>query len=301
MEVKNINTFLRAAELSSFTKAANELGYTQSTVTIQIKQLEKDLGVKLFDRIGKSVSLTPAGEAFLPYANQYLQLDAQIHAFGKSDSSAAGTLRLGVLESLFVWKIADLLPEYHKQFPNVTIEINSTNGAALYRMLRQNELDIIYLLDNVIYQKDCVRACAAPVAVKFVTWPGSSLCKRRGLTLADIARAPLILTERDAIYRRVLDHEAAAQGVELVPILEVDNLEVVIRLLKRRMGVSFMPDFVIREFVGRGELAELEVKDGTINLWSQLVYHKNKFLTPQMRSFIELIQNSPPQAGQPLV
>lgn len=297
MEFKNINTFLRVAELNSFTKAAADLGYSQSTITIQIKQLESELGVKLFDRIGKTVSLTPDGEAFIPYAAQYLQLDTQIKSFGKNGGAVGGTLRLGVLESLFVWKIADLLPEYHKMYPNVTIEIKSATGAALYKMLRQSELDIIYLLDNVIYQKDCVRACTSPVSIRFVTWPGNSLCKRKRIQLADIIKAPLILTERDSIYRRELDHYAAAHDLEIVPFLEVDNLEVVIRLLKKKMGVSFMPDFVIREFVERKELAELDVKYDVINLWSQLVYHKNKFLTPQMRSFIELIQHSSPSVG----
>ena len=127
-------------------------------------------------------------------------------------------------------------------------------------MLRQNDLDIIYLLDNVIYHKDCVRACTSPVSVKFVTYPENPLCAREDIPLAEIASEPMILAERDAIYRRELDLEAAKNNIELIPILEIDNLEVVIRLLKKKMGVSFMPDYVIREYVETGELAELSVE-----------------------------------------
>ena len=123
MELKNINTFVRVAELNSFTKAANELGYSQSTVTIQIKQLENELNFLLFDRIGKNVSLTPRGEDFLMYANEFLRLEAQALSLKGDADAVSGTLRLGVLESLFVWRIADLLPEYHKQYPDVKIEI----------------------------------------------------------------------------------------------------------------------------------------------------------------------------------
>ena len=292
MELKNINTFLRVAELSSFTKAAAELGYSQSTVTIQIQQLENELGFMLFDRIGRSVSLTPKGEEFIAYANEFLRLEARTLALRETAGSVSGTLRLGVLESLFVWKIADLLPQYHSKYPGVTIEIKSATGAALYRMLRQNELDIIYLLDNVVYHKDCVRACTSPVSLKFVASPKNELCRRKNIPLAEIAKEPLILTERDAIYRRELDNEAARNGIELVPFLEIDNLEVVLRLLKKQMGISFIPDYVLHESVEAGELAVLDVEYHIINIWSQLVYHKNKFLTPQMLAFIRMVQES---------
>ncbi len=294
MELKNINTFLRVAELSSFTKAAAELGYSQSTVTIQIQQLENELGFMLFDRIGRSVSLTPKGEEFIAYANEFLRLEARTLALRETAGSVSGTLRLGVLESLFVWKIADLLPQYHSKYPGVTIEIKSATGAALYRMLRQNELDIIYLLDNVVYHKDCVRACTSPVSLKFVASPKNELCRRKNIPLAEIAKEPLILTERDAIYRRELDNEAARNGIELVPFLEIDNLEVVLRLLKKQMGISFIPDYVLHESVEAGELAVLDVDYHIINLWSQLVYHKNKFLTPQMLAFIRMVRESSP-------
>ena len=294
MELKNINTFVRVAELNSFTKAANELGYSQSTVTIQIKQLENELNFLLFDRIGKNVSLTPRGEDFLMYANEFLRLEAQALSLKGDADAVSGTLRLGVLESLFVWRIADLLPEYHKQYPDVKIEIKSSTGAALYKMLRQNDLDVIYLLDNVIYHKDCVRACTSPVSVKFVTYPENPLCAREDIPLAEIASEPMILAERDAIYRRELDLEAAKNNIELIPILEIDNLEVVIRLLKKKMGVSFMPDYVIREYVETGELAELSVDCRPVELSSQLVYHRSKFITPQMNTFIKMVRETWP-------
>lgn len=293
MELKNIYTFLRVAELSSFTKAAETLGYSQSTVTIQIKQLENELGVMLFDRIGKTISLTSNGVSFMDYANEFVRLATKVKSLGQPPEKIVGTLRLGVLESIFVWQITDLLPIFYEKFPYINIEIKSATGAVLYKMLRQNDLDIIYLLDNVIYQKDCIRACTSPVDVKFVASPENPLVKQKNISLAEIAKQPLILAERDAIYRRELDNEAAKKNIEIVPMLEVDNLEVVIRLLKKNLGISFLPDYVVNESVNRNELAVLDVKYSNLNLWSQLVYHKNKFLTPQMQAFIELIRQDP--------
>lgn len=106
----------------------------------------------------------------------------------------------------------------------------------------------------------------------------------------------MILAERDAIYRRELDHEAARNDIELVPFLEIDNLEVVLRFLKKQMGISFIPDYVLHESIERGELAVLDVDYHIINLWSQLVYYhnNNKFLTPQTLAFIRMVQGSSP-------
>ena len=284
-----LTVFVCVADCGSFTKAAEELGYSQSTVTIQIQQLEKELGFPLFDRINKNVSLTPYGEKFTVYANEFLGLASKIQSLGKTAVSYTGTLKIGVLESLFVWKVADLLPVFHEQMPNIHVEIKSATGAALYRMLRQNELDIIYIMDNMIYHKDCLRTCVSPVSVRFVAQYGHRLGEREKIPLSEIAKEDLILAERDAIYRRELDFEAAKKDIEIIPMLEIDNLEVVLCLLKKGMGISFLPDFVVKDGIKEKKLTGLDVADGEINLWSQIVYHKNKFVTPQMQAFIKLM------------
>ncbi len=216
MELRTINTFVRVAELNSFTKAANELGYSQSTVTIQIKQLENELQFPLFDRIGKKVTLTPRGEEFLLYAREFLRLETHTRSLKDGADAVNGTLRLGVIESLFVWRITELLPEYHRLYPGVKIEIKTATGATLYKMLLQNDLDLIYLLDNVIYHKDCVCACTSPVSVKFVTFPENRLCT-----------------------------------YEYIPFEEI-----------------------------------------AMELSSQLVYHRSKYVTPQMNAFIKIVRET---------
>ena len=116
MELRNVISFLRVVELENFTKAAQELGYAQSTVTFQIQQLERELGAPLLDRVGKTVSLTPLGEQFLGYATQLVQLNEQIQNLGRPASQIRGTLRVGILESLFTWIFARQFPAYHERF-----------------------------------------------------------------------------------------------------------------------------------------------------------------------------------------
>ncbi|WP_158095920.1 LysR family transcriptional regulator [Cloacibacillus sp. An23] len=290
MELKNIYTFLRVAELGSFTKAANELGYSQSTITVQIKQLENELGFLLFDRIGKSVSITSKGEEFIIYANRFARLEMEALNLGNADSSVGGALRVGVPESLLIWDLPRLITEYHELYPKVNLEVTVANGSNLYKFLRENMLDVIYLIDNISYRKDYIKEAISPVNLSFVTHPNNLLCRRQQLHLSEIAKEPLILTERNAIYRKCLDIEAARNDIELVPILEIESLELILRLVKMGMGISFMPNFTVQESLENKELALLDVCCSSFHLWSQVVYHKNKFISPQIEAFIQLIK-----------
>jgi len=292
MDLKNVLTFLRAAELGSFTKAAQELGYTQSTVTFQIKQLEKELGIMLFDRIGRSISLTPMGEGFIPYANEIMRITLNTKILGVEPEKLRGTLRLGILESLLIWRFSDLIPEFHRTFPLVNIEAKSATGSGLYHMLRQNDVDIIYILDKKISYKDCVKSCINLEKIVFIASPDYPLAAQKHITLSEIVKHPLILAERIALYRQVLNETAASQDLEITPFLEVDHLELIIKLLKKGMGISFLPEYVVRESILGGELVLLNVSDCVVNLWSQVVYHKNKWVTPQMDLMMKLIQES---------
>ena len=292
MELRNITTFLRVATLASFTKAAEELGYSQSTVTIQIQQLEKELGVALFDRIGKNIFLTPMGEEFISYANELMHVASKALSLGKSPTTYYGTLRIGILESLFTWLFADQIPQYHREFPNVRLDIKTNTGIELTRMLRHNEVDIIFILGDKISQKECIRAFAAPIDVVFVASPENSLAQRTSLTLAEVLEQPFILAERNAIYRRELDRLASHRNIEFSPFLEVNNLVIILKLLKKKMGVSFLPEYVVREDFQKGKLVKLNVKGCDVKLWCQILYHKNKWVTPQMELFIDTVRKS---------
>lgn len=110
MEIRNLNTFLHAASLQNITRAAAELGYSQSAVSVQIRQLEQELGMPLFDRIGKNVYLTDFGRSLVPYARSAVAAVAAVENFGKSDAVLGGAIRVGITDSLFELLMKPLLP-----------------------------------------------------------------------------------------------------------------------------------------------------------------------------------------------
>ncbi|SCZ80249.1 LysR family transcriptional regulator [Acidaminobacter hydrogenoformans] len=291
MELRNVTTFLKVAESGSFTKAAEQLGYVQSTVTVQIQQLEKEIGFPLFDRIGKKVSLTPMGQEFIVYANQLERIAAESKQIGKNPKNYSGHLRIGVLESLFVWLIEDLLIEYHNEFPNVSVETKTASGSDLFNLLRQNQLDLIYLLDKKITEKDCVRTFAWPVKIVFVTSPEHPITKMKKIAFQDVLQYPLILTEKNGIYRKALEDFASERNTLITPYWEIDNTGTIVKLIKHGLGIAFLPEYTVNESVEGHELVALEVEDCSIEFWSQLFYNKNKWITPPMDGFIKMIES----------
>lgn len=291
MEIRNIITFLCVAEKCSFTGAASQLGYVQSTVTMQIKQLEEELGAVLFDRIGKKVELTANGHNFMHYAYQIVKISEQAKLHAKRPEKIEGTLRIGILESLLMWVLSDKLLKYHHTFPLIKINTKTAPANELFQMLKQNELDIVYLLDKKLCSKDLVCPWSEPVKIVFATHPDNPFTAKKDVLLREIADQPFILTETAGFYRGALEKTAMEQGFIIQPLFTIDNTSAIIKLLKKELGISFLPEYAVRESVKKNELAIIDVKDCTIQFWSQLFYHKDKWLTPQMEGFIEIIKN----------
>ena len=145
MDIRNVKTFVRVAELKSFTKAAENLNYVQSTVTAQIKQLEKELGYSLFDRIGKKISLTVMGERFLKIAYELLLVSEKAENLNADSNDIKGVLRVGVSESLLISVFKDLIPEFKAKFKNIDLRIRSGHTVDLFEQLRQNNLDLLFV------------------------------------------------------------------------------------------------------------------------------------------------------------
>ena len=152
MEFKNIKTFLKVAELRNFSKAAEKLGYSQSAVTIQIQQLERELGVQLFERIGKGAALTEEGQSFVFYANEILGAAEKAKESirkgreGTELRDISGQLRIGSVESVATALLPGLLMRYHKLCPGVEILVHTAGRDELLERIRSNRLDLFFNL-----------------------------------------------------------------------------------------------------------------------------------------------------------
>ncbi len=293
MEYRNLVTFLRVAELQNFTQAANALGYAQSTVTFHIQSLEEELGVVLFDRIGKRVSLTMAGEYLISYANDIMHLESAIRDLNKNLETLPGTLRIGVVESLLSVYAGRIVEGYRELHPQIALEIQSGSSPELMELLRENNVDLILFMGRRIVEPHFVRDLIRPADVSFVTAASSPLAKKKTVKFSDLIREPLILPEKSSLYRKMAEEVAAHFDCMLEPAVQINSTAVILRLLKRGLGVSFLPDYLTRPGVQAGELALLPVESwAPQEYFIQLLHHKNKWVTPQMRWFVSLMEET---------
>ena len=288
MELREIATFLQVAQLKSFSKAAKQLGYSQAAVTIQVKQLEKELNVHLFDRIGKQTTLTHQGAVFFEHAAAIMRdLECARDAVTEA-TELTGSLCLGTIESICASIFPPLLKEYHRLYPRVNVSIITDSPGTLLDMMNSNAIDIVYFLDKRMYDDKWIKVLEEPEDIVFVSSVNHPFSGRKDLDLSQVIGQPFILTEKNASYRFILEQYLASQDMTIRPFLEIGNTEFIINLLRANMGVSVLPRFTILSDIESGCLAALNVKDFHMQTWRQIVYHKDKWVTREMNAFIEL-------------
>ena len=212
MELRTVNTFLHIAELHSFSRTARQLGYSQSAVSSQIAQLEAELGTPLFDRVGKTVRLTDAGQTFLGYARTLLETAQQAQAALQPAQQVRGSLRIALADSVCSTFLPGLLQRYHARCPQVELVLHTASSDEMLQLLSTNQVDLVYTLDQPLLQPALVLAADVPEPVCFIAPLQHPLAQESVLPLDILPRQEFLLTERGMSYRDALDQCMAAQG-----------------------------------------------------------------------------------------
>ena len=288
MEIRQLQTFVQAAQLESFSKTAEMLGYSQSAITVQMRLLETELNTRLFDRMGKKVVLTPQGREFLKSANKILYEVNKASKSMNDDRELTNPLHVGTIESLCTAKFPRILSEFHSLHPRVNLQITVDSPEKLIRMMDHNELDLIYILDTPRWDENWVKVMELAEPVVFVASAASKFAGKEKMVLDDILQEPFFLTEKHANYRQALDQQLALRRQFISPVLEISDTAFIIRMLEMNQGLSFLPYFAVEQDICKHRITTLDIKDIHISMYRQIFYHKNKFRTREMEEFIRL-------------
>ena len=289
MELRNLITFTHVAELGSFTKAAELLGYSQSTVSFQIKQLEEELNCLLFERINHTITLTERGHDLVTCAHQIRALTDGFMESLEMEEPLNGHVHIVTPDSVCEEMVNTHYIDFHSKYPFLSVRFTTADTAVMFDMLDHNEADLIITLDSHSYNKDYVIAKEQQLPMHFVTNSASRFAGKKGLSIHDIAAQPFILTEFGQGYRRVLDREFAKHSIDITPVLEIGRTDVITSVLAQSDMISFLPDFVTKPLVDAGVLCYLDVCDMQVEIWKQLIYHKNKWLSKSLKTVMEYI------------
>lgn len=288
MEIRNLLTFVQVAELGSFTRAAKALGYSQSTISFQIKQLENELDCLLFERINHTIALTEKGREVLSYAQKIDHLTEEFRQNLNAPEELRGHIHIVTSDSIGEMMLRANYCDFFSRYPQISLKFSNADTPGMFRMLDHNEADVMFTLDRHIYQPNYVIAKEERVPVHFVASAASPLARRK-LLLRELVNEPFILTERGMGYRSNLDEELSRQSLSITPALETGRTDLITALLEQGEAVSFLPDFVTQKKVEEGKLAYLHVSDFSGDIWKQLIYHRNKWISKPFRVFLDYV------------
>lgn len=288
MDLRNLSTFIQVAELNSFTRAAEKLGYSQPTVSFQIKQLENELGIQLFERVGHTVSLTADGRAALIRAQQICRLSDEMIG-GGAEGNEETTIRLAMADSLCSPLVLDGFAAFRQAHPHISLQIIAAGTDEMFRLLDHNEVDLVCTLDNHFYNTTYIISSEQKVGAHFVCAADQPLAKAKAVEVADLLGEPFLLTEKGMSYRRLLDERLARDSMEISPVLELGSAHVLCKLVAQGVGLSFLPDYVTETAVKDGAVVRLPVKGFEVELWKQILHHRDKWMSPQLAAVIDYL------------
>ena len=290
MEYKNVASFVKIVEFNNFTKAAESLGYSQAAVTAQIKSLETELGVPLFDRVGKKIFLTQAGRTFLPYAIDMLKAEeAARNSVGPSEEPE-GELVICSASSYASEVLPEILLECMRLHPKIRLTVKVSDYLEdNVRKLSQGEIDFLACMDEKNAFPDFVTFAERAEPVIFVTHPENPILKKKRKSLQDVLAGDFIVTDRGIGYSRLLEKELQRRDIALSPVMELGSTNAIISMLLMGYGISYLPEYSVRRYLEEGRLARIDVKDIGVDMYSFFLCSRDRWINPVMQAFIDVL------------
>jgi len=290
MNTNYLITLKTILEAGSFQKGALKLNYTQSTITYQVKQLEQELSIKLFEKIGRKMILTQAGNDILPFIKTILQATEQINNYGKGISEMNGSLRVVVPDSLLIYLLQPVIQVFRQKAPNVQLIINAMNCIDIREQLINGSADIGIHCDIGNYPATIALEELGAFRVCMVAPPFVDSKELDFITPHQRKTLNMISSEPHSSYQKVIMEYLTEKDIILNQTMEMWSIDAVKKSVINNLGISYLPIFAVEEELKSGAL--IQVKTGLDDtLFSSFCsYHKNKWISPPMELFLQLAQ-----------
>jgi DNA-binding transcriptional LysR family regulator len=288
LELRQLKSFRVVAETLSFTRAAKQLGYVQSAITSHIQALEKDLGVKLFDRLGKRVVLTDAGKHLLGYARRITELAEEAQEVVAGDKEPAGSLRVSAPEVLCTYRLPAVIKEFRERYPQVGLIFSPSVTGALDAGLRHDlgagAVDLAFVLDRTLGGGEFVVEELVYEPLVLVAPPEHPLARKTQVSPADLEGEPVLLTDKGCGYRALFEHALDRAGIHPEATVEFTSGEAIKQCVMNGLGIAVLAAVSVAREVEQGRLVALRWDQPDFGLTTQMVRHKDKWPSPALEA-----------------
>jgi DNA-binding transcriptional LysR family regulator len=289
LELQQLKTFMAVAEVGSFTKAAQLLDYAQSSISAQVRSLEDELGIKLFERIGRGICPTQEGKRLLIYAKQLIDLAAEAKESLMGNNLPQGTLTIGAPESLSIFKLPALLQAYKESYPKVKLILKLGKCSDIYGWIRDNTVDIGFMLSPPISSPDINTEKLSHEAMTLIASKSHPLASKGNCVPKNLIGEDLIqIEEPDCCYRLIFEAQLSEAGIQPGSVFEFGSVETTKKCVMSGLGISMLPQMTVEQEIAAGQLKDLGWTGSDFNIYTQMIYHKGKWLSPALTALIQL-------------
>lgn len=287
MDTKQLNTFRHLANSLNFSQTAIELNFAQSTVSAQIRSLENELRLTLFDRLGKKVVLTDEGKSVLEYANRFRNIEDEFITSRKQDGEVVGEINIYAPNTICVYLLPCLLTEYRKKFPGVTFRLRAHLGTKqALEDLKSGKIDMAILLEEGFNDQDLNIQIHRAEEIIFICNNGHPFAEQV-VSLGELKDENFITTEPSCGYRAILAKHFLKLGHKLDPVMWFDNAEAIKQCIMCDMGISFLPKIAAQEDIAANKIKQIHVSEKfPAQIKLQSATHKQKWISPALSEFI---------------
>lgn len=294
MELKNLYTLKTILEEGSFGRAASKLGYTQSTITFQMRQLQEELGVQLFEKIGRRMVFTQAGESVLPLVKETIAAYERLQNAGRQIVEMKGELNIILSETLLCYKMKEVIREFHIAAPGIKLKLRSLGCHETKQVLIDGNADIGICYDEGEDDERLQLHSLGQCSMSLVA--STELAKQleqKGVSFeAEHMEIPVsfITDEPNGIFRLKFEQYIRENDVSMDSTIELWSTAAIKSMVMTDLGVAYLPTYVVQEEIAAGVMKELS--HYIINERFRVIYacHKNKYLSPQVLLFMELLE-----------
>jgi len=293
VEIRQLRAFVAIAESGTFTAGALRVHVTQAAISMQIRQLENEIGARVFVRAPRHVILTEAGEQLLRRARHILrEHDAAVDEIAELAGAERGRLRIGSASAMVLTEqLPSILKELRKQHPAAEIAVTSGTSEVLVDQILAGEVDIAFVSLPVDVRGIKTERLSEDQLVAIAS-PRHKLAKQRTISAYTLAGERLILGERGGNTRRLIDLFFAQAGVTLRVAMELSRQQAIRRMVEEDMGVGIVPLQSVKEEVEKGKLIRWWIEGAQINWELGIAQLSNGYDSPIMQKFVALARKN---------
>lgn len=293
MDTQNLKAFMLVAETGSFSLAAEKLHLTQPAVSKRVALLEDQLGAELFDRIGRIISLTEAGQALLPHAKSVQQeLDAAERSVRDLAGAVAGHLRLATSHHIGLHRLPPVLSSFSRDFPGVHIDIDFMDSEQAYELIMQGKAELAVVTLAPAEERSVISLPVWQDPLDFMIARDHELLETgKAPDLQAMSQHPAILPGLNTYTGQIIKRLFDKHGLQLQVSLATNYLETIRMMASVGLGWTILP-----RSMRDASLTSIAVENVAINRTLGLVYHRGRSLSRAARAFIESVQTFGDQA-----